>query len=546
VSKKQTEVVPRTTIRPQDEGGFFIGLALKKGRVNMAVKIILLVAFFAVTIAIGIYFRKRASTVSNFVLGGRNIGPWLTAFAYGTSYFSAVIFVGYAGQFGWDNGISAVWIGLGNAFIGSLAAWMILARRARIMTKHFDSATMPDFFEKRYDSKALKLAAAILIFVFLIPYSASVYKGLAQLFSSALGVSNLWVVLAMALFTAVYVVLGGYVASAANHLFQGIIMLIGIVAVIASILGGKGGFTEAINQLSQISSDKAPELQGAFVSFLGPNPLMLLSVVILTSFGVWGLPQMVHKFYTIKSEKSIRAGTVISTLFALIIGGGAYMLGGFGRLFYTPGTEGFSYNNIMPTMLVNNLSDLLVGVLLVLILCASMSTLAALVLTSSSTVVLDFIKGTVKKDMNEKRQVSWIRILCAVFIVISVVIALFPGTLITTLMSLSWGALAGAFLGPFLYGLFFKKATKASVWASFVVGVGITVVNLFVPFINSPASSIVAGAIAIMSSFVVVPLVSLFTKKPDPKQVEWAFSCYDKQVETTAESVLVDTEEPKA
>ncbi|HPF57026.1 MAG TPA: sodium:solute symporter, partial [Clostridiales bacterium] len=180
----------------------------------MAVKIILLVAFFAVTIAIGIYFRKRASTVSNFVLGGRNIGPWLTAFAYGTSYFSAVIFVGYAGQFGWDNGISAVWIGLGNAFIGSLAAWMILARRARIMTKHFDSATMPDFFEKRYDSKALKLAAAILIFVFLIPYSASVYKGLAQLFSSALGVSNLWVVLAMALFTAVYVVLGGYVASA--------------------------------------------------------------------------------------------------------------------------------------------------------------------------------------------------------------------------------------------------------------------------------------------------------------------------------------------
>ena len=510
----------------------------------MAVKIVLLVVFFAVTIAIGLYFRKRASTVSNFVLGGRNIGPWLTAFAYGTSYFSAVIFVGYAGQFGWDLGVSSVWIGLGNAFVGSLLAWVVLARRARVMTNHFDSATMPDFFAKRYDSKGLKLAAAILIFVFLIPYTASVYKGLSTMFALALGVDYMWVAIGMALFTALYVILGGYIATAVNHLFQGIIMLAGIIAVITAIIGGKGGFTAALTQLSQISSEKAPQMQGALTSIFGPDPITLLSVVILTSVGVWGLPQMVHKFFSIKSEKSIKTGTVISTLFAFIISCGAFFLGGFGRLFYTPGAEGVKYDAIIPTMITSNLSDLLVGVVLVLILSASMSTLAALVLASSSTFVLDFIKGSLKKDMKEKGQMLWIRSLCALFVIISVMIALFPGSLITTLMSISWGALAGAFIGPFLYGLFFKKATKISVWASFVIGVGITVLNLFVPF-TSPT---IAGALAIMSSFVVVPLVSMVTKKMDAKHVEWAFSCFEKQAElpVQAASTAAKTEREPA
>ena len=125
----------------------------------MVAKIALLVGFFAVMVGVGIYCRRKAKNVGDFVLGGRNVGPWITAFAYGTSYFSAVVFVGYAGQFGWNFGISAFWIGLGNAFIGSLLAWVVLGRRTRIMTKHLDSATMPDFFEKRYQSKALKIAA---------------------------------------------------------------------------------------------------------------------------------------------------------------------------------------------------------------------------------------------------------------------------------------------------------------------------------------------------------------------------------------------------
>ena len=143
---------------------------------------IMLVIYFIVMVSIGIYAHHRTKNVEDFVLGGRTVGPWLTAFAYGTSYFSAVVFVGYAGRFGWDYGISAVWIGIGNAFVGSLMAWVILGKRTRTMTKHLNASTMPQFFERRYNSKALKIASAAIVFIFLIPYTASVYNGLSRLF----------------------------------------------------------------------------------------------------------------------------------------------------------------------------------------------------------------------------------------------------------------------------------------------------------------------------------------------------------------------------
>lgn len=175
----------------------------------MGVKIVLLVVFFAVMVAVGIYSRRHARSVDGFVLGGRSVGPWLTAFAYGTSYFSAVVFVGYAGQFGWKYGIASTWIGLGNAFIGSLLAWVVLGRRTKVMTQHLGSKTMPDFFGARYDSKALKVTASAIVFVFLIPYTASVYNGLSRLFGMAFDIPYTYCVIVMAVFTALYVILGG-------------------------------------------------------------------------------------------------------------------------------------------------------------------------------------------------------------------------------------------------------------------------------------------------------------------------------------------------
>ncbi|MCM1495244.1 MAG: sodium:solute symporter [Bacteroides sp.] len=506
----------------------------------MAVKIILLLVFFAIMIAVGIYSRKKATNVNDFVLGGRSVGPWMTAFAFGTSYFSSVVFVGYAGQFGWRYGLASTWIGLGNAFIGSLLAWVILGRRTRVMSQKLESATMPDFFGKRYESNALKLAASAICFIFLIPYTASIYNGLSRLFAMAFDIPYAVCIITMAVLTGIYVILGGYMATAINDFIQGIIMLVGIVLVIVAVLNGHGGFYEAIRQLAEIESDVAVTMgqKGAFTSFFGPDVVNLFGVVVLTSLGTWGLPQMVHKFYAIKDERSVKTGTVVSTVFAIVISGGCYFLGGFARLFDSPAiykTDGsVMYDAIIPQML-STLPDILIGIVIVLVLSASMSTLSSLVLTSSSTLTLDFIKGTIVKEMKEKTQLIVMRILIAFFIVLSVVIALNPPTFIAQLMGISWGALAGAFLAPFMYGLYSKKVTKASVWASFIVGVGLTVSNMFFQFIASPIN---AGAIAMVASLIVVPLVSLVTPKMKQETVDEIFTCYDQKVTVTEKTSL--------
>ena len=494
----------------------------------MAVSIILGI-YILIMIGIGVYSWRKTKSINDFVLGGRNVGSWLTAFAYGTSYFSAVVFIGYAGQSGWAHGFSATWIGIGNALLGSLAAWLVLGKRTRIMTKHLDSSTMPDFFEKRYGSKKLKIVASLIIFIFLVPYTASVYKGLGNLFAMAFDVDINICLVVMALITAFYVIAGGYLATAISDFVQGIIMLGGIVMVIIAVVNGKGGFTEAFSQLSQISTETAP--QGSFSSIFGPDPLGLFGLVILTSLGTWGLPQMIHKFYSIKDDKAIKQGTVISTIFAIIVAGGSYFMGAFGRLYVPadpvtdqPAIPG-GFDMIVPTMLGETLSDILLGVVIVLVFSASMSTLSSLVITSSSTFTLDFLKGNIIKDMPLKKQMVAVRVLCAFFVIISLVIALNPNSLITALMSLSWGALAGAFLAPFLYGLFWKGVTKASVWFSFAFGIGFCVVNYFVKFTTPPT----AGAIAMIASLVLVPIVSLMTKKPDKAIVENAFMCYNEK-----------------
>ena len=504
----------------------------------MVVKIILLVVFFAMMMGVGIYSKKHTNSVNDFVLGGRSVGPWLTAFAFGTSYFSSVVFVGYAGQFGWKFGLASTFIGLGNAFIGSLLAWVILGRRTRVMTQHLETKTMPEFFGKRFDSNSLKLVASIIVFVFLVPYTASIYNGLSKLFGMAFNIDYKICVIAMAALTGVYVIIGGYMATAINDFIQGIIMLVGIVAVILAVINGQGGFYEAIKELSKIPSDSAITMgqEGAYASFFGPEPMSLLSVIILTSLGTWGLPQMVHKFYTIKDEKSIKTGTVISTVFAVVVAGGSYFLGGFARLFGDKATyvDGqLQFDSLIPGML-STLPDLLIGIVVVLVLSASMSTLSSLVMTSSSTLTLDLIKGTIVKDLSEKKQVFLMRVFIAMFIIVSVILALDPPTFIAQLMGISWGALAGSFLAPFMYGLYCKWVTKSAVWTCFATGVAITVANMFFNFFNS----IIAGAVAMVVGLVVVPVVSLLTPKLKEKFVKDIFVCYDKQVVVSSKKSL--------
>jgi len=519
----------------------------------------MLVCFFGLMIGVGLACRKHATNVDSFVLGGRSVGPWLTAFAFGTSYFSAVIFVGYAGQFGWNFGLASTWIGLGNAFIGSLLAWSVLGRRTRVMTQHLGSKTMPDFFEKRYDSKKLKVIASFIVFIFLIPYTASLYNGLSSLFNNVFAVPYWVVVVSMAVLTGVYVIFGGYMATAINDFIQGIIMLVGIITVIAAVLADNGGFSAAVEALGA-----SPQAGSEYISMFGPNPIFLLFVVLLTSLGTWGLPQMVGKFYSIKDEGSIKKGTIISTVFAIIVAGGCYFLGGFGKLYYddmvaggfVSGTGAVMFDKVIPTML-QDLAPVVVALIVVLVLAASMSTLSSLVLTSSSTLTLDVVKPMAerKKAVTEKQSVLIMRLFIVFFIAISAVIAILKDSIwkdsvfIAQMMGVSWGALAGAFLAPFLYGLYWKKVTRAAVVASFIFGTGLEIVQLcisvgwlsvkVIPVLGFVfTNSLYSGVFAMVGGLILVPVVSLFTQKTCPTNVDEKFACYDTPVITNQKTSL--------
>lgn len=497
---------------------------------------IILGIYIVLMVIIAFITRKKTKTMDDFVLGGRKIGAWMSAFAYGTAYFSAVIFVGYAGRFGWNIGVAVTWIGIANAVIGTWLAWKLLAKPTRRITQRLGTATMPDFFLKRYNSQGLKITAAIIIFVFLVPYCASVYQGLSYFSEAVLGIPYQYCMIGMAVLTAVYLMAGGYIATALTNFVQGIIMVVGVILMVLFVLGAPqvGGLSEGLSRIAAIE-----EVGAGLASPFGSasSVITLVSLIILTSLGTWGLPQMVHKFYAIKDKRAIGRGTIISTVFALIVGGSAYFVGGFGRLFLNEAPA--NLDTVMPQVLSVALPPVLLGLILVLLLAASMSTLSSLVLVSSSAISLDLIKGIFRPKMVDKSVMSLTRAFCALFVLISLVIALMQPAEIMTLMSYSWGALSGCFLGPFLYGVRWKGMTKAGAWTGILTGLAVSLTLMILniiggilpPWMNAPA----IGSIAMLLSLVVTPVASLLTKKFDAAHIERVFGTDEPEVQTAGE-----------
>ena len=495
-------------------------------------------------IGIAVYTRNRSSSVNDFLLAGKKgLNGWMSAFAYGTTYFSAVIFIGYAGKFGAQYGLASVWIGVGNAIFGSLFAWLVLAKRTKDMTRRLCAKTMPEFFEKRYNSGRLKLVSAVIIFVFLIPYSASVYNGLSSLFGIVFGIDGWIVMIALAVLTALYLFFGGYFATALSDFIQGIIMLVGVAAMVVCFMNH-----EAIQwDLSMLveSNELGWFTFSSSNKGLYGNTMSLISLILLTSFGVWALPQTVHKYYAVRDGRSIMQGTVVSTAFALIIGFGAYFTGALSAFY--PELAGVGADNIIPNMMSIVIPTGLIGVIAVLILSASMSTLSSVSLASASVVAVDIYKGKMNPQASDKKVNLTMRILCLVFVVISVVLAIlnekFQISAIAYMMGLSWGVLAGCFMGPFVLGLLWKKVTRPAVWSSIIGSLLLTVALIFVfgydqngwacSFGTAVKSGIgcspMIGVFCMIYSLAVTALVSLFTKAPSAETVEMAFGKEEKR-----------------
>ena len=499
--------------------------------------IIVLLLYILIIIGITYYARNKSKTTDDFILAGRGIGGWMSAFAYGTTYFSAVIFIGYAGKFGWSFGLAAVWVGIGNALIGSFLAWKVLAKRTRNITNMLKVNTMPRFFEKRYLNGKLKLISAIIIFVFLLPYSASVYQGLGYIFEMVFGISFIWCIVIMAALTAVYVFFGGYTATALTNFFQGIIMIVGVIVMIVIFMTRPQTGFEGLAELSQRGLGLFP--QGGGASLLDAKWFNVLIIVILTSFGVWALPQVIHKFYAVKNENAIKKAIIVSTLFALIVGVGAYFIGSLSTLLLNNQLPNNNIDQVVPAMLKNFMPAGFLGLIVVLLISASMSTLSSLAITGASSVAVDIYKGYVKKDAEDKKVNLLMKVMSMVFIAISALLAIFNIDAIVTMMSLSWGTLAGCFIGPYIYGLYSKKTTSAAVLTSFIGGVTLTVVMVLLFGFYKPAANLTGlaailkggiarspfiGVCAMLFSVIITPVVSKFTKKPDKEKVDEMFN----------------------
>jgi len=475
----------------------------------------MMILYIFIIAIISFLSNKKVSGVSDFLLGSRSINPWLSAFSYGTAYFSAVMFIGYSGKMGWGFGMSTLWIVVGNSIVGSFLAWHVLGKRTREMTHRLDASTMPEFIGIRFKSKGLQVVSALAIFIFLVPYSASVYKGLGYLFEEIFGMSFMYALLIMTVLTSFYLFFGGFVAATRIDFFQGIIMIIGVILMLFFVMSNDavGGFLGAAQKLSLIDPKLAEPIGP-------PGAIPLFSLVILTSLGSWGMPGMVHKLYTIKDEKSIIAAKWVSTGFAALITFGGYFTGVCGRLILD-NQKPETFDMIVPQIISKTLPDWVSAIIFVLILSASMSTLASLVLASSSAIAVDLVKSIVKPDIRKEHMMILMRGLCVFFVMLSFIMATFESPILS-LAAVSWGGVSGCLLAPYLYGLFSKKVTNTGVWVGVLTAMFITVIGIVKFGFNSPHIPTV-GAVSIILPLLIVPIVSLFTQKPEKEHLKYIF-----------------------
>lgn len=507
--------------------------------------IILLLSFFAILLGIAAWGLKRTSSVHDFFLGGRTLGPWILAISYGAAYFSAVIFVGFAGQFGWKFGLNALWIGVANAVIGGGIAWLVLGRRTRRMTHNLEAMTIPEFFEKRYSSNGLKILSAAIIFIFLMPYTASVFKGLAHLFQIVLGTAIPFTAI-LASITAIsflYVTFGGYKAVARIDFILGGVILLGSLLMVGLLLNHFGGLSTVLSLVPQRLADSQALAPTHPLHVTPPPSYVLPAVVFMTSFGVWGLPQMLHKFYAINDEREIARGAIITSIFALVIGCAAYLTGAMSHLMpntlpdgsaypalksVTSTVQSIDFDKLVPDLIRATLPHTLLALILLLVLSASLSTLSSLVLVSASAITIDLYKGYLHPEATERTTLRLMRFLCGLFILCSFLLTLHQPSWIVTLMSLSWGAVSGAFLAPYIYGLYSRRATKRGAYVAMICGLlicngGYLLVATLVSRAQAQALSPVLASAAMIVPMLVMPIISACTRKPEDAVLEQAF-----------------------
>ncbi|WP_303862662.1 sodium:solute symporter [Alkalibaculum bacchi] len=464
----------------------------------MIVKISVILMYLLCMITNGVISRKKIVDADSYYTGGRNVGAITSASAYLTTFFSAVMF-SLCGSLGFEMGISVMWIGIMNALITGLFAWTFLAGRTRQLSEDLGVYTLPQIVEARLNSRFLRMFTAFVILAFLIPYSASVYQGISFIFLRLFDIPFEYCIIALAVVTALYVALGGNSAMMSNSVIQGVLILVcvSIYYIVFFKNEAIGGFKVGLQTL--VSLEGGRDLVALFG---GKNFLKVFATVILTSVGGCATPQLISKFISVEKTK-IKTTSIIATVGCLFIAGGMYFVGGFSQIFFQKGYLPVpdTADKVMGTIMHFITNDFFFTLIFIMLLAASMSTLAALVLTGASALTEDLLPVIFKKyNLSDNKKITLARIFSSLFIVLSAIMSIVPNSIIS-LMSISWGMIASVCIGPYWYCIFSKHTNKIPAIISSIYG--FIFMSIGVGIYGMPSASIIAS-ISILTTIIIM------------------------------------------
>jgi sodium/proline symporter len=490
--------------------------------------------YMAVVIGIGVYYHKRAGESSeNYLIGGRSLGPWITAMGAEASDMSGWLLMGLPGVAYFYGLSDAVWTAIG-LLIGTYLNWLFVSKRLRNYTVIAgDSITIPDFFSNRFkeNKKVIMTIAALFILIFFTVYAASCLVTVGKLFSTLFGFKYQYVMIAGAIFVVCYTYIGGFLAESASDFMQGVVMVFSLIAVTVAGVSAAGGVSAVIENVQQIPGFfeffgiSQPVMEGG-VQQLGSSgeplfgdaaPYGLLTIISTLSWGLgyFGMPQVLLKFMAIQNPGQLKMSRRIAVVWCMISLFAAVSIGLLGRaIFPTAFLNHSSAENIFILMSTSFFIPIVAGVVMAGILAATISSSDSYLLIAASAFSKNIYQGLIKKDASDKTILYCTRITLVVIAIVAIIIALDENSVIFTVVSFAWTGF-GATFGPImLFSLFWKRVTRAGAIAGMLSGGGM----VFLWKLALKPMGGVFGIYELFPAFVIsclfIIVVSLLSKEP--------------------------------
>jgi len=472
----------------------------------MTTYVLVLVVYLGLLAAIGMVMSGRSKNAGDFAIGGRTVGPWVTALSFVAAYYSSVVIIG-GGAFGWRYGLSTLWVGAGNVLIGTTLAWIILGRRIRRFTGNLDAMTLPGFFYGRYGNPEARIFSAAVTALFLIIYNVSVLKGMANAFEVLMELPYWSGVVISGVVILFYTSVGGYLAVVWTSMVQALVMIAALTLLTFMALQRVGGMSELVTRLGSIDPGLV-DTPGSW-GWAG-----LVSFTLIVSLGTWGMPQLLVRFYSIGNDK----GTVVVTLgasIALL----PYLNGAIARVL-VPQLE--SADQAIPALTRLVLNDLGGALFLAGVVAAGMSTFAGVLIIISSSMVRDVWVQGLGRELSPQTELRANRIMSVAVGLVSLLIALKPPALVLVLTAFSWAVIASTNLWPLLFGVYWKRTSPAATLASMVSGVVAALLwqawpHLPLPALPGPVAGIHGFVVGVAVGLVVI-VAGTFLGQPAPDE----------------------------